>query len=282
MVLNRQKLSLPRMNIGTSNFFKAQNKQFFNFNNNNPNKNVDNKKYYEILEVDSNASNEEIKKSFRTKAMKFHPDRGGDPDKFKELSKAYEVLSNKEKRDLYDQLGEEGVQQGQDMNDGGFDINDIFGGFGNTNQKRSNVAKDVLHIMKVSLEDVYNGATKSFLFKRHRLCKGCKGEGTKIKNGKQTCKGCNGKGMKVVTTRVAMGMMQQQIQCPDCEGKGKFIKNQDKCGDCRGEGAAIETKNFDIAIPKGVNSGNRIPLQYEGNEYPGVKAGNPFCRNRYR
>jgi len=182
-----------------------------------PPKEVENKKYYEILEVDKKASPDEIKKAYRKKAIKLHPDKGGSQEKFQELQHAYEILSDQEKRDVYDKYGEEGLKEGV-----GGEAGDIFdllmnrGGGGRQAAKRK--TKSVLHTLKVTLEDVYTGAQKYLQISRFRICTGCKGSGSKEANANTKCSGCNGKGMKVIVRQIQMGVMQQQVTCSDCKG----------------------------------------------------------------
>jgi DnaJ family protein A protein 2 len=250
--------------------FKQQNKHFFGFSQ--PNPNPDNKKFYEILEVDRNASEEEIKQAYRKKAMKFHPDRGGDPEKFKEITRAYEVLSNKEKKNSYDQFGEEGVQ-GEAGNPEDI-FSHIFGGRKGGRGSQVQRTEDVTYKVRVTLEEIYNGATKPIEIMHNRCCKTCKGKGTTKADGVKKCMGCGGKGMKVVTRNIGPGMVQQfQTHCGDCEGQGSYIKPQDKCGECKGAKVNSERKTLTVDIPKGVKDNKQFIFDGQSDEMPGVKAG---------
>lgn len=142
---------------------------------------VDNKKFYELLGVDQKASQDEIKKAFRKKAMKEHPDKGGDTDKFKELNIAYEVLSDPEKRDMYDKYGEEGLREGAGGMGGMGDIFDLFGMGGGGRQKQSGPkkGKPVLHQVKATLKDLYLGKSTKIAVNRDRICNKCNGVGGK-------------------------------------------------------------------------------------------------------
>jgi DnaJ family protein A protein 2 len=173
-----------------------------------PKKDVDTNKYYDLIGVPKTASTDEIKKAFRKKALKEHPDKGGDPEKFKDLSVAYEVLSDPEKRKLYDQFGEEGVRDGGGGASGFGDIFDLFGmggrGGGQARQGPKK-GKPVAHPVKCTLEDLYNGKTAKVVVNRDRICSKCEGKGGKA-GAVQTCKGCNGKGMRTVMQMLGPGM----------------------------------------------------------------------------
>ncbi|KDP22008.1 hypothetical protein JCGZ_03128 [Jatropha curcas] len=147
-------------------------------------KKSDNTKYYEILGVSKNASQDDLKKAYRKAAIKNHPDKGGDPEKFKELAQAYEVLSAPEKREIYDQYGEDALKEGMGGGGGGHDPFDIFqsffggspfGGGGSSRGRRQRRGEDVIHPLKVSLEDLYNGTSKKLSLSRNVICSKCKG-----------------------------------------------------------------------------------------------------------
>ena len=164
-----------------------------------PQKEVDTQKYYDLLGVTKSASQDEIKKSFRKLALKAHPDKGGDPEKFKEMTVAYEVLSDPKKRDLYDKYGEEGLQEGGHGGFGGGDIFDLFmGGGGRGGQQRGpKKGKSVMHPVKATLEDLFHGKTSKVAVSRDRICSKCDGRGGKA-GAVQTCSACKGKGMRTI------------------------------------------------------------------------------------
>uniref|UniRef100_A0A0E0K354 J domain-containing protein n=2 Tax=Oryza punctata TaxID=4537 RepID=A0A0E0K354_ORYPU len=189
-------------------------------------KKSNNTKYYEVLGVSKTATQDELKKAYRKAAIKNHPDKGGDPEKFKELAQAYEVLNDPEKREIYDQYGEDALKEG--MGGGGssdfhspFDLfEQIFqnrSGFGGRGHRQKR-GEDVVHTMKVSLEDLYNGTTKKLSLSRNALCTKCKGKGSKS-GAAATCHGCRGAGMRTITRQIGLGMIQQMnTVCPECRG----------------------------------------------------------------
>ncbi|KAK7817611.1 dnaj protein like protein [Quercus suber] len=190
-------------------------------------KKSDSTKYYEILGVSKSASQDELKKAYKKAAIKNHPDKGGDPEKFKELAHAYDVLCDPEKREIYDQYGEDALKEG--MGGGGpahnpFDIFEsffgggAFGGGSSSRGRRKKHGEDVVHTLKVSLEDLYNGTSKKLSLSRNALCQKCKGKGSKS-GVSGRCYGCQGTGMKITTRQIGLGMIQQmQHVCPECRG----------------------------------------------------------------
>lgn len=231
----------------------------------------DNTKYYEILGVSKSASQDELKKAYRKDAIKKHPDKGGDPEKFKELSQAYEVLSDPEKREIYDEYGEDALKEGM----GGpsdshnpFDIfEQLFGG-GGSSRGRKKRGEDVIHSLKVSLEDLYNGTTKKLSLSRNVLCSKCKGKGSKSGTSGR-CYGCHGTGMKVSTRQIAPGMIQQmQHVCPECRGSGESISERDKCPQCKGKKVTHEKKVVEVHVEKGMQHNQRIVFKGEADEAP--------------
>ncbi|CAN0863256.1 DnaJ protein homolog [Linum grandiflorum] len=220
-------------------------------------KKSDNTKYYEILGVPKNAAPEDLKKAYRKAAMKNHPDKGGDPEKFKELAQAYEVLSDPEKREIYDQYGEDALKEGMGGGGGGHNPFDIFesffgGGGGSSRGRRQRRGDDVVHPLKVSLEDLYLGTTKKLSLSRNVICSKCSGK----------CAGCQGSGMKVSIRQLGPGMIQQmQHPCKECKGTGESISDMDRCSQCKGAKVVPEKK-------KGMQNGQKITFPGEADEAP--------------
>ncbi|XP_043718527.1 chaperone protein dnaJ A6-like [Telopea speciosissima] len=245
-------------------------------------KKSDNTKYYEILGVSNSASQDELKKAYRKAAIKNHPDKGGDPEKFKELAQAYEVLSDPEKREIYDQYGEDALKEG--MGGGGashnpFDIFEsffgggAFGGGGSSRGRRQKQGEDVVHTLKVSLEDLYNGTSKKLSLSRNILCPKCKGKGSKS-GASGRCYGCQGTGMKVSTRQIGPGMIQQmQHVCPECRGSGEVISEKDRCPQCKGSKVTQEKKVLEVHVEKGMQHGQKIVFQGEADEAPDTITG---------
>lgn len=246
-----------------------------------PPKKSDSTKYYEILGVPQSASQDELKKAYRKAAIKNHPDKGGDPEKFKELAQAYEVLSDPEKREIYDEYGEDALKEG--MGGGGsshnpFDIFESFfggGGFGGggSSRGRKKHGEDVTHPLKVSLEEVYNGTTKKLSLSRNVLCKKCKGKGSKSGSSGR-CYGCQGSGMKVTRRQIGPGMIQQmQHVCPECRGSGEVINERDRCQQCKGNKVTQEKKVLEVHVEKGMQHGQKITFEGEADEAPDTITG---------
>jgi len=235
-------------------------------------KEVDNSKYYELLGVEKTASEAEIKKAFRKAALQHHPDRGGDPEKFKEISKAYEVLADKQKRSLYDEGGEEAVQDGGAGGGGGpSSIFEMFG-FGGMGGRRGGSrvrrGEDVVFPLKVTLEDLYNGTSKKLRLTKNVLCAQCKGKGGRD-GCEATCKECRGQGMRMVIRQIGPGMISQQsVTCSACKGSGSQIAEKDKCRTCMGEKVMKEKKTLEIHIARGMKHGEKIMFRGEADEAP--------------
>lgn len=234
--------------------------------------------YYEVLGVSRTASDEELKKAYRRCAMKYHPDRNPDDAtaeaSFKECKEAYEVLSDASRRRMYDQHGHAAFEHGMGGGGGGGysdDMGDIFGDiFGNIfggggGGRGPRRGADIGYVMELSLEDAVAGIEKRIEIPTLDECGGCKGSGSA--DGKlQTCNTCHGRGQ----VRIQRGIFSMQQACPHCGGRGQSIENP--CGDCHGQGRIEGTKNLEVKIPAGVDSGDRIRLAGEGEAGP---AGSP-------
>jgi molecular chaperone DnaJ len=240
------------------------------------------KDFYETLGVAKGASDEDIKKAYRRLAMKYHPDRNeGNKEaeaKFKEAKEAYEILSDPQKKALYDQYGHAGVDAaagagggpgrgGFHGGGGGQGFEDMFGMFGDIfgggrggrgGQAQARRGSDLQYNMQVTLEEAVHGVTKQINIPTYINCKTCKGSGAKKDSGKTTCGTCHGQG----AVRMQQGFFSVQQTCPNCHGAGQMIK--DPCDTCRGSGRQHETKKLSVKIPAGVDNGDRIRLAGEG------------------
>jgi len=220
---------------------------------------VDTQEYYDILGVDKQATPAQIKKAFRKLAMKKHPDRGGDEEEFKAIQTAYEVLSDDEKRELYDKHGKEGVEQGGGGGGGGAE--DIFsalfgggGGRGRRGPQGPRKGDNITHPLKCSLEDLCNGKTVKLAINR---------EVPVDKKAKlQMCQTCNGTGVVMKMRQIGPGMIQQfQTKCPACNGQGHTVKMKQ------------ERKILEVAIEKGMRHGQKIKFSGEADQKPGYLPG---------
>lgn len=236
--------------------------------------------YYEILGVGKTASSEEIKKAFRKLALEYHPDRNRDKDaekKFKEVNEAYQVLSDPEKRQSYDQYGHDGVKgnfQDFDLgNFGGFgDIFDAF--FGESRSQRTSSrrkGRDLHKEVTITFEESAFGTEKKISIERVSECKNCSGTGAKDGSSLDTCSSCKGSGQIKRVQRTIFGQFAQSGICGDCSGRGKIIK--EKCSSCSSKGAILEKKDILVNIPEGIEPERIIRLPQEG-EYGGTGARN--------
>jgi DnaJ family protein A protein 2 len=237
--------------------------------------------FYDRLGVEPNASTEEIKKAYRKLAIKYHPDKNPGnteaEEKFKEISEAYEVLSNAEKREKYDQFGKEGMSGG-----GGIDPFDIFGSFfgmggshaAGGRPRGPQRTKDMITPINITLEDIYNGKTKKMKVSRNVICNTCGGAGSKDGKAIPKCKECDGQGVKMAVRQIGMGMFQQmRVECKDCKGKGVKVVEANKCGNCKGNKVVQESKILNVEIDKGVHENKKIVFSGESNQEPGLETG---------
>lgn len=244
-------------------------------------------KYYDILGVEFSCTEAQLKTAYKKGALKHHPDKNAHnpdaADKFKDLSKAYEVLSDPQKRQLYDQYGEEGLEQGG-MGSGGMAAEDLFAQFfgggsafggmfgGGMREQGPKKARTIAHVHKVSLEDIYRGKVSKLALQKSVICSSCDGRGGK-EGAVKTCAGCNGAGMKTMMRQ--MGPMVQRFQtiCPDCQGEGESIRDRDKCKKCAGKKTVVERKVLHVHVDRGVKSGQKIEFRGEGDQIPGALPG---------
>lgn len=247
--------------------------------------------YYEVLGVGKNASQEEIKKSYRKLAMQFHPDRNpGDKDaeeKFKEAAEAYEVLSNNDKRAKYDRFGHSGLKGGQDFH-GFSDVNDIFshfsdifgsafGGssifddfFGTSSSRTRSRTRttgtpgtDLKVTLKLTMEEIATGTTKKIKIKKYINCTVCGGTGAKDSGSFKTCSVCNGTGEVRQVSRSLFGQFVNIQPCNNCGGTGKVISSP--CNVCHGDGRIYDESTIKINVPAGVTDNSYMTMRGEGN-----------------
>ena len=251
--------------------------------------------YYEVLGIDRNASEQDLKKAYRKMALKYHPDKNpDDPDaeaKFKEAAEAYEVLSNPDKRSRYDRFGHEGVKNGHGGFSGsGMSMEDIFsqfgdifggafggafsgfGGGGRTHtRRRVNRGSNIRVKVSLTLEEISKGVEKKLKVNKYIACKTCDGSGAKHGSSYSTCSTCHGTGQVVQVTNTFLGQMQTASTCPSCHGEGKTITQ--KCPECAGQGVIRGEDIISIRIPAGVEEGMQLSVTGKGNA--GARGGIP-------
>ncbi|GME66682.1 unnamed protein product [[Candida] boidinii] len=243
-------------------------------------------KFYDLLGVSPDATDAQLKKAYRLGALKYHPDKNPSPEaaeKFKEISSAYEVLSDSQKRDIYDQYGEEGLSGGPGGMGGGMDASDIFsqffggggsgfgGGFG---QRPSGPqrGRDIKHVISCSLEELYKGRTAKLALNKTILCPDCKGKGGKEGAVKQ-CTDCHGSGMKFVTRQMGPMIQRFQTTCDKCNGEGDIIDAKDRCKTCKGKKVSNERKILEVHIDPGMKGGQKVTFSGEGDQHPDIIPG---------
>lgn len=238
--------------------------------------------YYEILEVSRDADHDTIKKSFRKLALKYHPDRNPNnkeaEENFKKINEAYEVLSDNEKRSIYDRYGKEGLQsQGFSRSSGGFgDIfgsifEDFFGGGQTEVQEHYAFEPDYMLQLKLSFKEAVFGCKKTIKTTYKSYCKPCNGTGAK--DGKmQDCKRCNGRGRIVMQ----QSFISMQTPCPSCNGIGKIVA--EKCSKCNGNAYEKVQENIEFNVKAGIDNGNQIVYRGKGNEFKRGERGDLYIK----
>ena len=244
--------------------------------------------YYEVLEVPKTATADEIKKAYRKQAIKYHPDKNpGDKvaeEKFKEAAEAYEVLSDPQKRQRYDQFGHAGMGGASGFSGGGMSMDDIFshfgdifgggsfgsffgGGFGGSRrggpQTRVNKGTNLRVKVKLTLSEVANGVTKKIKVNKYVACDKCNGTGAFDSNSYSNCSTCHGSGVVTRITNTILGQMQQSSVCPNCGGDGRIITR--RCTSCGGEGIVQKEDIVTLNIPAGVADGMQLSVSGKGN-----------------
>lgn len=243
-------------------------------------------KLYDILGVSPTATEQELKKAYKTGALKYHPDKNAHnpaaEEKFKEVSHAYEILSDSQKRSIYDQFGEAGLEGGAGAG-GGMAAEDLFaqffgggGGFGGMFSGMQNrgppKARTIHHTHKVSLEDIYRGKISKLALQRSVICPKCEGRGGKD-GAVRRCPGCDGAGMKTMMRQMGPMIQRFQTVCPDCNGDGEIIKEKDRCKQCNGKKTIVDRKVLHVHVDRGVRSGTKVEFRGEGDQAPGIQAG---------
>ena len=241
--------------------------------------------YYEVLGLSKGASAAEIKKAYRKLSKQYHPDinkEKGAEEKFKEITEAYEVLSDDNKKAQYDQFGHAAFGNGgqggfggaggfgggfQGFSGGFDDLGDIFssffgGGGGRRNPNAPRQGEDLLHRMNISFEESVFGTKKTIKLRKDVECDHCHGTGAKDSSSVTTCQRCHGTGQEAVIQDTPFGRMQSQRTCSECQGRGKIIK--DKCAHCFGKGYNNREVEYEVEIPAGISSGQRVRLQGKG------------------
>jgi len=235
--------------------------------------------YYEVLKVSRSADDAELKKAFRKLALEFHPDRNPSPEaaeKFREAQEAYAILSDPQRRSIYDQFGHDGLRSRGGFSSGGAGFEDIFSGFqsifddffggAGARAQAHDRGADLLVRMTLDFREAILGCQKDIDLRRSERCDPCKGTGAAEGTKPETCSTCSGKG-KVSRSQ---GFFVFSQTCPQCAGSGKIIKNP--CRECRSQGKVQEQAKVEVKIPAGVDSGVRLRLQGEGELSPSGKA----------
>jgi molecular chaperone DnaJ len=255
--------------------------------------------YYDVLGVSKGASADEIKKAFRRAAIEHHPDRGGDEAKFKEISEAYEVLKDPDKRKRYDQFGHAGVGgnaggggfegfggAGQNVN---FDFGDLglgdifssfFGGAGGQRSQRQSRGRDVESRIEISFEEAVFGTEVDLSLNLEDTCEHCKGTTAEPGYELKKCDTCNGSGQVVSVTRTIFGNIQQASVCPTCHGTGKVPEKV--CSVCHGKGTQVRKQQIKLNIPAGIDDGATIRLREHGEAIANGPKGDLYVNIRVK
>ncbi|KMT01527.1 hypothetical protein BVRB_9g215310 [Beta vulgaris subsp. vulgaris] len=237
--------------------------------------------YYSVLGVEENAMKSEIKTAYKKLARTYHPDVNKEPgaeQKFKDISNAYEVLSDDEKRSIYDRYGEDGLKGGPGgPGMGGFSsifdelLNNFDGmGMGGSFRNGFSEGEDLAYSLRLDFKEAVFGVDKDIEITRLEDCPTCEGSGAKPGSKSYVCRTCNGHGQVISSMRTPFGIVQQALSCPDCDGMGESCT---PCSKCRGEGRVKKPKKITVKAPAGVDTGNKMRFEAEGNS--GRKGGPP-------
>jgi DnaJ family protein A protein 2 len=224
--------------------------------------------------------------AYKKMALKWHPDRNPDrveeaSEKFKEVAAAYEVLTDADKKEIYDKYGEEGLKEGGGPGGGFHDAGSIFeqffgGGFGGGGRQpqKPRRTEDIVFELPVELENLYTGKTRKLKVNKKILCGDCGGQGSKTKGALKECTRCNGRGIRMVQQQLGPGFVtQSQAYCNDCNGKGKTIPDSLRCRRCSGQQVVPEAKVVTVEIDKGMRSGEKITFAGEADQSPDIPSG---------
>lgn len=226
---------------------------------------------YETLNISKDANEKEIKKAYQKLALKYHPDKNSNPDateKFKQISEAYEILNDPEKKEIYDNYGWDGLEQGGSGGTGfhsgmPFPFESMFGGLGKKQKRKEPLRTKVV----ITFEELYNGASKTLEFIRNIVCSKCEGSGSKSRS-LCKCTTCKGNGIQTKIMQMGPGIMQQvQQPCKSCNGSGENIKSDDLCDECSGKKTVGKKVSHNITLPPGVPSNAQMVVENEGHEY---------------
>jgi len=245
---------------------------------------------YETLGLRPDAATEEVKRAYRRKAREHHPDAGGDAERFKEVTRAYEVLSDPERRARYDRFGDDGSSRaGQGAGDpfgfgGGIgDVLDAFFGSGlggagfGSEPRRERVGRDVLVTVELTLDEVLTGAARRITVEVASTCERCSGHGSADGSAPIRCVTCGGSGRVQRMVRTPLGRMATAAGCTTCGGTGRSVA--DACVGCRGEGRRVSSRELDVEIPAGLEDGDRIPQRGQGEAgRQGARAGDLYIQ----
>ncbi|MCA9348926.1 molecular chaperone DnaJ [Candidatus Saccharibacteria bacterium] len=254
--------------------------------------------YYEVLGIDKSASADEIKKAYRRLAVKYHPDQGGDEEKFREINEANEVLSNPDKKQRYDQFGHAGVGGGAagggfngfggqefhfDFGEGG--LGDIFGSFfgggmGGARSAQPERGRDVEVAIELSFEEAVFGTEKKISLNLEGVCEHCKGKRAEPGHELKKCDTCNGSGQEIRVMRTVFGNMQQATVCSKCHGEGEIPEQN--CSVCGGKGTQRKEKEVILKVPAGIDDGAIIRLREHGEATSKGAAGDLFVNVRVK
>lgn len=250
------------------------------------------KNYYDVLGVDKGAKKEDIKKAFYKLASKYHPDKGGDESKFKEVNEAYQVLSDDKKRKEYDTYGQTFNGQGPMGGAGGFggfnaqdfgdmqfdfgDLGDMFGDIFGGGAARTKRGRDISLEIDVTFKEAVFGTERNVLINKVGTCDVCSGTGAKKGTEMVTCTTCNGQGKVHDVKRTFMGNFQTVKTCETCHGKGKMPK--EKCHECRGAGVLHKREEIHIEVPAGISNGEMIRMTGQGEAVAGGQTGDLYIK----